>query len=296
MPGVPTGILLVLLSAAGFGAMGVFGKLAYEEGSTVATLLSVRFVVAALLLWAVVLATGRWRALPRRDLAIALALGAVGYGAQAGAYFAALDRLDASVLAMLVYTFPVIVTVAAVLLGRDAASSRTAVALGLGCGGLALVLTGSVAGALDGAGVVLGLAAAGCYSVYILISEGVGARIGPLVLAALLCTGAATTLTAGGLVSGQLDLGAVSPEGLGWLVALAVVSTVGAIALFLAGLQRVGPSSAAILSTLEPVVTVVGASVVFGETLGPAQLAGGALVLSAVLVLRVPAARTAVAT
>ena len=83
-----TGALFCLASAAAFGAMGVFGKLAYDEGATVGTLLAVRFVLAAALLWLAVLATGRLgalRALPRRDVALALALGAVGYSAQAGA-------------------------------------------------------------------------------------------------------------------------------------------------------------------------------------------------------------------
>ena len=67
-----------------------------------------------------------------------------------------------------------------------------------------------------------------------------------------------------------------------------MVSTVGAIGLFFAGLRRVGPTAASILSTLEPVVTVVLAFAVFGESLGPAQLAGGALVLLAVLAVRAP--------
>jgi drug/metabolite transporter (DMT)-like permease len=69
------------------------------------------------------------------------------------------------------------------------------------------------------------------------------------------------------------------------------VSTVGAIALFFAGLRRVGPTAASILSTLEPVVTVVLASAAFGEGLGPAQMAGGALVLAAAVVVRTPARR-----
>jgi drug/metabolite transporter (DMT)-like permease len=56
--------------------------------------------------------------------------------------------------------------------------------------------------------------------------------------------------------------------------------------MFFAGLSRVGPTTASILSTVEPLVTVMLASVVFGERLTPAQLAGGALVLAAVLVLR----------
>ena len=60
--------------------------------------------------------------------------------------------------------------------------------------------------------------------------------------------------------------------------------------LFVAGLRRVGPSAASILSTLEPVTTVVLAFLVFGEALGPVQLAGGALVLAPVLAVRAPAA------
>jgi drug/metabolite transporter (DMT)-like permease len=80
----------------------------------------------------------------------------------------------------------------------------------------------------------------------------------------------------------------VSPAGFAWLGGLALVSTVGAIALFFAGLRRVGPTAASILSTLEPVVTVALAFVVFGESLGPVQLAGGALVLLAVLAVPAP--------
>jgi drug/metabolite transporter (DMT)-like permease len=228
------------------------------------------------------------RALARRDVVFAVALGAVGYSAQAGCAFAALDRLDASLFSLLLYTFPVFVTVSAIALGREPASRRTAAALVLASTGLVLVLAGAAAGAPDPLGTTLALAAAVVYSAYILSSEGVSARVGPIVLSTLLCTGAATTLTLRGFASGDLDPGSVSLAGFAWLSGLAVVSTVRAIALFFAGLRRVGPTGASILSTLEPVVTVALAFVVFGESLGPAQLAGGALVLSAVLAVRAP--------
>ena len=276
------GAILCLASAAAFGAMGIFGKLAYEEGANVGTLLAARFVIAAALFWLIVVCSKGARALsalPRRDIAIALALGAVAYSAQAGGYFAALERLDASVLALLVYPFPTIVVVAAIALGRERASRRTTVALGLASTGLVLVLAGAAAGALDPVGTALGLAAAVVYSAYILSSEGVAARIGPLALGTLVCTGAATTLTLGAAAAGDLDPGAVSAAGYGWLAGLAAVSTVGAVGLFFAGLRRVGPTTASILSTLEPVVTVALAFAVFGESLALAQMAGGAFVL-----------------
>jgi hypothetical protein len=92
----------------------------------------------------------------------------------------------------------------------------------------------------------------------------------------------------GSLDGGPLGIRGVRP-GFAWLGGgLALVSTVGAIALFFAGLRRVGPTAASILSTLEPVVTVALAFVVFGESLGTVQLAGGALVLMAVLAMRAP--------
>ncbi len=289
-----SGVILCLVSAAAFGGIGIFGKLAYDEGSTVGTLLSVRFTVAAVLLWILTASTGALaglRRLPRRDVLAALGLGAVGYGAQAGAYFAALERLDASLLSLLLYTYPVMVTVAAIALGRDRASRRTTAALALACGGLVLVLAGAAAGALDPLGTALALGAAVVYSTYILVSTGISARVGPLALATLVCTGAACSLTLGSLVAGDLDPGAVSASGFAWIGGLAVVSTVAAISLFFAGLRRVGPTAASILSTLEPIVAVVLACAVFGESLGPAQLAGGALVLLAVLVVRAPQRR-----
>jgi drug/metabolite transporter (DMT)-like permease len=290
-----TGVIACLASAAAFGAMGVFGKLAYDEGATVGTLLAARFVLAAALFWLFLAWSGRvgsLRSLTARDAGLALALGAIGYGAQAGGYFAALERLDASLLSLLVYTFPVMVTVTAIALGREPASPRTAGALVLASAGLVLVLAGAAAGALDAVGSALGLGAAVVYSAYILISQGVAERMGPLALGTLVCTGAAATLTLTGLAGGDLDPGGVSATGFLWLAGLALVSTVGAIALFFAGLRRVGPAAASILSTLEPIVTVALAFAIFGESLGPAQLAGGALVLLAVLAVRAPTRRT----
>jgi drug/metabolite transporter (DMT)-like permease len=229
---------------------------------------------------------GELRLLTRRDVGLALALGAIGYGAQAGSYFAALRRMDASLLAMLVYTFPTIVTVAAIAIGRERASRRTAVALVLASTGLALVLAGGAAGGLDPLGTVLGLTAASVYSVYILSAEGISTRVAPLVLMTLVCTGAAISLSVAALLLGDLQPGAVSPAGIGWLLAIGVVSTVAAVGLFFAGLRRVGPSAAAILSTVEPVVTVGLAFAVFGEAPGLAALAGGLLVLAAVPALQ----------
>ena len=84
-----SGTLSCIAAGAGFGAMGVLGKLAYDDGVTVGTLLAARFALAALVFWALMAASGagrELRALRRRDMLTALALGAGCYAAQAGAY------------------------------------------------------------------------------------------------------------------------------------------------------------------------------------------------------------------
>jgi drug/metabolite transporter (DMT)-like permease len=284
-----TGTLLCIGSAAGFGAMAVLGKLAYENGATVGTLLAVRFAIAAALFWALVFAArgtvAELRALPGRDIAIALALGAGGYAAQAGCFFTALERIDASLLSLLLYTFPAMVAVAAIALGREHADPARLGALALASAGLVLVLASAKPGALDPLGAALALGAALIYTTYILVSQGIAGRISPTVLSAVVCTGAAVSLTAGSATLGELRPGDVTLAGWGWLAGIALVSTVAAVSLFFAGLKRVGPTTASILSTVEPVVTVVLAFVVFGELLGTLQMLGGALVLAAVLVL-----------
>src|SRR5918992_2232119 len=133
-----SGTLLCLASGAAFGAMGVFGKLAYDEGATVGTLLAVRFSLAAVMFWALVVAGGEARGLARRDAGAGLAVGAGCYTLQAGLYFAALERIEASLLSLLVFTFPAIVAGAAVLLGRERLERRRVAALGLASRGVVL--------------------------------------------------------------------------------------------------------------------------------------------------------------
>lgn len=286
-----SGSLMVVASAAAFGAMAIFGKLAFDEGTTVGTLLVARFVIAAALFWGILLVAGGTgaaiRALTRRQLTLALGLGALGYAVQAGCYFLALERIDASLLTLVLYTFPAMVAIAAVALGRERLDRRRVLALLLASSGLVLVIAAAGTGALDPTGVALAFAAALTYTTYILVSESVVGGMRPLLLSALVCTGAALTLTPGAALVGDLRPGDVTTAGWGWLACLAVVSTVAAIVLFFGGLRRVGPTTASILSTAEPVVTVGLAVAVFGESLGPWQVVGGALVLSAVLILHV---------
>ena len=280
------GALLILASAVAFGVMPIFGKLSFEAGIGVATLLFVRFAIATPVLWAAVLAK-RLLPLERGPVLRALLLGAVGYSMQAGLYFLALERMDASVLSLILYSYPALVTGAAILLRRESANRRRLVALVTASGGLVLVLAGAGVGSLDLAGCAFGAGAALTYATYILVSDGVTKALDPLPLAALVSTGAMVTLGVVGVSLGALDFG-FDPIGWLWLGLAAMISTVAAVVLFFSGMSRVGPSTAAILSTLEPPVTVCLVFLTFGEALGLVQLLGALAVMGAAVIVNLP--------
>lgn len=299
------GVALCLLSACGFGLMAILAKGAYGAGVGVGALLAGRFALAAAALWALVALRraarvrrarrGRARAgspapPARRAVLAGLALGAVGYSLQAGFFFSALARIDASLSALLLYTYPALVVIGALALGREGPSAPKAIALVLASAGAALVLLGGDAGELRAGGVLLALAAGATYAVYLLVADGVAERVDALALGALVTTGAAATFAVAGAAAGGLAFPAAAWP---WIAALALASTVLPIVALLGGMRRVGPSTASILSTVEPLVTVGLAVALLGETLGPAQLLGAALVLAAVASLQLGTARRA---
>ena len=288
------GAAACLVSAACFGAMAVFGKLAYANGVSPAALLLVRFTLAALLLGLLSLVLRRRSApqttppLPRpgpRVVVTALALGAVGYAAQATLYFSALELMDASLLSLIFYTYPLLVTVSAVLLGREHLTAARVAALATATGGVLLVLLGAGGVNFSSGGALLAFGAASVYTGYILVSDTVVHQVPPVPLSALVMTGAAMTLAGRAALTGGVDLG-FGVRGWSWLACIAVVSTVVAMLAFFAGLRRTGPSTAAILSTFEPVVTTTLATITLAELLTPVQLAGGLLVLASAAVVQ----------
>ncbi|MEU4693650.1 EamA family transporter [Actinoplanes sp. NPDC023714] len=289
------GPLLCLISAVCFGALGVFGKLAFEAGVSPSTLLLIRFGLAAVVLGGFLalrhrrLSTPKIRT-PGRFLAVALGLGALGYAGQATLYFEALHRMDASVLSLVFYSYPLLVTVAAVALGRDRLTAGRIGALLAASAGVLLVLAGAGGARIDPAGVALAFGSALTYTAYILCSDRVVRRMPPVLLTTLVLTGATAALGTRALAGGGLGLG-FAPVGWLWLAAIVVVSTVLPILAFFAGLRRTGPSAAAILSTFEPVVTTALAAVLLRESPTAAQLAGGLLVLSSVVILQLRSGR-----
>ncbi len=273
------GILLVLLSAAAFGTLAVLGRYAYAAGLDALTILFLRFSLAAIVTGAWLVKQGAgW---PRGSALWRLVgMGALGYVGQAFSYLTALQFASAGLVALLLYLYPAFVALLSALVLKERLGRTKLTALGLALTGTALTV-GPAGG--QWLGMLLAIAAAAIYSVYILVGERVLKQVSVVQSSTVIFASA-------GAVSGLLMLfnGPHWPaDAAGWaaIAAIVVVATVLPVATFLAGLERIGPTNAAMLSTLEPVVTVALAAWLFGETPPLITLFGGGLILAAVLLL-----------
>jgi drug/metabolite transporter (DMT)-like permease len=279
------GVALVIGSAVSFGTLGVFGKLAYRLGLTTPQLLSYRFALAALLLWSMAAVT-REGLPPRRSLVGLAIMGGAGYVGQSGSYFNALHFIPASTNALLLYTFPVVVTLlAAVLFGEPLGWTKLA-ACGVAFAGTVLVVEAQLH-AVAPLGIVLGLGSAAFYSGYILYGSRLLPGLPPVSATASIMTSAAVVWTLYAAVTGQLAVDWTLPR-VALIASFAMLGTTIPVLTFILGLRLVGPSRAAILSTFEPISTVLLAVIILGELASPIQYLGGALILASVVVLEGP--------
>lgn len=280
------GALLTALSAVFFGSLAIFGKFGNRLGISIDELLAIRFGVAAMSLW--ILARVRREHLAVRRVAPLALMGGL-YVCQAATYFTSLRTVPAAVVSILLFLYPGIVTVLAAIFLKERLTRARVLALALaGVGMFAVIDPLTTHGSIDSSGLVFGVATAGIYATYILLGR-VCLRDVPAVTAtAVITTTACIVFAIAGAATGQLR--PLSPGG--WVLAasMAIVATAIPATAFLAGITRIGPTRAAIISTLEPVTAVILAGVFLSESLGPIRLLGGAIVLvaSVIVALNIP--------
>lgn len=273
------GLLLIIVSAASFGTLAIFGRLAYADGIDVPTLLFLRFAIASLVM--VVLLPVMRQPLPRgRILVELIGMGAIGYVGQSFCYLSAVKYASAGLAALLLYLYPAFVFILSALFLKEKFTRLKTCALGL-----ATVGAGLTANPQGGSwtGILLAVSAAAIYAVYIIVGTGVMRRVSAAPSSLVIFASAAGVYGVVTAVNGPHWPATRA----GWMAVggIALVATVIPVVTFLAGLKRVGPTDASMLSTLEPVVTVVLAAWVLGDSLRPVTLAGGALILAAVILL-----------
>ncbi|MBB4865776.1 drug/metabolite transporter (DMT)-like permease [Pseudomonas nitritireducens] len=277
------GFFLVLLAAFCYGLQPLFASFAYAGGANPVGLLLARFAIAAALLL-MGLQYRRIRLPGARLIRQNLILG-VGYGLAALGYYSAARASSVSLAVILMYSFPAIVTAVSIAWLGERTSALKLIALLLALGGVTLATGLSLKGLSVGA--LWALFAAMAYGSAIIYGTRRIRHDHPLASAAVVLLGCAATFA----VAALTEEARFPATGQAWLATagLALFATVIPVAAFLAGSPAVGPSTAATLSTLEPLVAVAIAVWLMGEQLTLGMLGGGLMVLLAAVCLARPA-------
>ena len=187
----------------------------------------------------------------------------------------------AGLVALLLYIYPALVTALSAIFLKEHLTTGKIVALFFALSGTALTIQITSGGSI--AGILLGIAAAVDYAIYILLSSRIVRRSGSIGSTSIIIASTAGVYAVVAPIHGLAFPGSA----LGWIavLAIALISTVISFVTFFAGLGRIGPTTASTLSTFEPIVAVALAAVVLGETITPVQALGGLLILVAVVIL-----------
>ena len=279
---------LVAASAAGFAGISIFVIFATGAGAPLLTVLSWRYIVAAIFLGGGAVASGKIRAIGRPGLAV-MVFGGLGQSVIAVVTLYALNFIPAATLSFLFYTYPGMVAIIARMRHSEPLTPLRLFALALSLTGIFVMVGAPGSAALNPTGVILGLTGALLYAFYVPMLNGLQKSLPSVATAAYMSIGAAIILSTIAATRGELT---ASMHSTAWIAiaGLSLISTVGAFLAFLRGLRVLGPLRTAIISTVEPFFTALLGAWLLAQPLTPTTLVGGALIAGAVILLQLPTA------
>jgi drug/metabolite transporter (DMT)-like permease len=301
------GFVVIIVAASLFGMLGPLSRFAYDAGMEPLPFVAWRGViglvaVVVFVAWRVARGTERLTRLRDLDRGARVSLvvaGLMGFTLNL-AMFISFDLVTVALALLGFYTYPVLVALVNVALGRETLDRPRIVALVLAIAGMVAVVASQLdpsAGIrFDAVGFALALGAAVSQAVFVVISR-TGYQKVPATQAMVVIIGMTATcgvaialLTGAGaaLAFPLRDPSIVPLLGFTGLFAAAIPSI-----LFLTGIRLIGGTRAGILMLFEPVVGVALAAVLLREGLAPVQIAGGLAILGAAVILQRSAATPA---
>lgn len=285
------GIALAVLAAFGFSFKAIFVKLSYAVAPVEpVTLLVLRMSFAMpIILWANYALSGSAPALKRKDWALLLALGVLGYYASSILDFAGLQYISAALERLILFIYPTITVLIGVLAMGKRLDSRQVGALLLSYAGIALAFAHDLQVAEDTRLVLIGAAFVFASAItYAMYSAGVEVaihRLGTLRFTALAITVSTLATQIHFLATQPLSALVLPAPIYAYCAAMALFSTVLPILWQSAAIRRIGPARTVLIGTLGPILTIFFGRLLLDEAVSVTQVVGAGLVLGGVLLV-----------
>jgi drug/metabolite transporter (DMT)-like permease len=282
------GYLFVVLAAVCWASGAAASKFLFASGITPFQLVQLRITTACvvLLAWLLVRRPRLLRIAPR-DIPYFLLLGTLGMAAINITYLYAISRLNVAAALILEYLAPALIAAHTVIVRRERLSPWTALSIAAAIAGCYLVVGAYSLSLLqlNLPGILSGLGAAAAFAWWSVHGEYGMHRYDPwtVLFHALLVAAVEWNLLHPPL---EAFLHPYDPTTWGWILFVAVVGAILPFGLYYEGISRIRATRASITSTVEPIVAGLLSFAFLGEAMGPPQIAGGALVIGAIVLLQ----------
>jgi drug/metabolite transporter (DMT)-like permease len=272
----------VILSAIGFGTIGASSKLAYASGIDAGALLALRFIVAAVALWAYFLIFNRKGIrVARKELAICAALGLAGYGIFSNLIFKAFETTPSSIVGLLFFSYPIFVIMLDWLVSKERPDAQLWIGSLMIICGISVGVFGTLTGGFE-VGLLLAVAGAAWYAAYVVATRRLLVNLKPQTVALYVTTFAALGFwMMGGPVISHLHL--ASGQTVLIVLWIGLVSTVMAMLSFYSGLDKLGSAEASQVGTFELIVSLTLAAFLLGEHVGLSVILGATFIFAGIV-------------
>jgi drug/metabolite transporter (DMT)-like permease len=249
----------------------------------------VRVTLAAVLLL-IIIAFERAPLPPRRVILTLVALGVLGNGLYQLLFVEGIARTRASDAALVIAATPAMIAIIGAIRGVDRTTRRGAVGIALSIAGIGLVVAGTAEGPSGQAtltGDLLVLLGSLCWAIYTVLLKPHTERVGGLQLSAFTMVGGAIPLLAVAWPAiSSTAWGAMPFKGWGAILYSAIGALVIAYYFWYRGVRVIGPTRTAMYSNLQPVIAVLVAWAMLGETPTIWQAVGAACIMGGLLLTR----------
>ena len=291
------GMVLALLAAVFFSVKAIFVKLAYQYGVDAVTLLTLRMSFA-LPIFAFVAVRELYKpecpAIGLRQTLAMIALGLLGAYLAGLLDFLGLQYVSAGIERLTLFLYPTFTVLLSCLLFRRRIRRMEVTALMLSYIGIALSVQQEVS--LDGEhtmlGVMLVFGSTLAYALYLIGSGELIPRIGTRLFMAISTIVSCIAMVLQFIITRDLSTLVQPLPVYAYALLIALLSTVLPAFMLGAAIHRIGASHTSIIGGIGPVVTIVLAVILLGETMTGIQVFGATLVVAGVLLIGLMRKRT----
>lgn len=285
------GILLTMLSAITFGFAFTLGPMTYgEAGSNPVTLTFLRnflsLPVLAIILWQQNISLR----VTRKELYDLAILSGIGNAVTTLMLFISFALIDVGVATTIHFIYPVFVTVGCAIFYKEKLSLQKIIALAIATAGICCFFFGvDMSAGFSGGmflGLVLAVASGVTYAFYIIYMDKSNLKHEPAFKISFYVA-AISSLAMGvyGTITRELTLSTLTPNAWAISFAFALLCTVVALSLLQIGIKHVGASTAAILTTFEPITSIICGVLLLGEELTMIKIVACSLIMIGVVTM-----------